>query len=99
AEAAPRLPQLDALRGLSALYVVVYHVMAMPDPHLPVPTWAVPAIAMGGSGVVLFFVMSAFSLCLTWPRHAASGAALRSFYLSRVFRIAPLLLALLAVMV
>ncbi|MET4729799.1 peptidoglycan/LPS O-acetylase OafA/YrhL [Lysobacter enzymogenes] len=99
AEAAPRLPQLDALRGLAALYVVVYHVMAMPDPHLPVPAWALPAIGMGGSGVVLFFVMSAFSLCLTWPRHAASGAALRSFYLSRVFRIAPLLLVLLAVMV
>ncbi|MBN7137668.1 hypothetical protein A7A76_23500 [Lysobacter enzymogenes] len=99
AEAAPRLPQLDALRGLAALYVVVYHVMAMPDPHLAAPAWAVPAIAMGGSGVVLFFVMSAFSLCLTWPRHAATGAALRSFYLSRVFRIAPLLLVLLAAMV
>lgn len=97
--AAPRLPQLDALRGLAALYVVVYHVMAMPQPTLAVPAWAQPAIAMGGSGVVLFFVMSAFSLCLTWPRHAATGAALRSFYLSRLFRIAPLLLALLAVMV
>ncbi|QQP95742.1 acyltransferase family protein [Lysobacter enzymogenes] len=98
-EAAPRLPQLDALRGLAALYVVVYHVMAMPQPLLAVPASALPAIAMGGSGVVLFFVMSAFSLCLTWPRHAASGAALSSFYLSRLFRIAPLLLALLAVMV
>jgi len=97
--AVPRLPQLDALRGLAALYVVVYHVMAMPDPHLSVPAWALPAIAMGGSGVVLFFVMSAFSLCLTWPRHAATGAAWRSFYLSRAFRIAPLLLALLAAMV
>lgn len=97
--AAPRLPQLDALRGLAALYVVVYHVMALPEPHLAVPAWAQPAIAMGGSGVVLFFVMSAFSLSLTWPRHAASGAALRSFYLSRLFRIAPLLLVLLAAMV
>lgn len=97
--AAPRLPQLDALRGLAALYVVVYHVMALPEPHLAVPAWAQPLIAMGGSGVVLFFVMSAFSLSLTWPRHAASGAALRSFYLSRLFRIAPLLLVLLAAMV
>ncbi|WP_408950866.1 hypothetical protein [Lysobacter sp. Hz 25] len=42
--------------------------------------------------------MSAFSLSLTRPRHAASGAALRSFYLNRWFRIAPLLLVLLAVM-
>lgn len=96
---APRLPQLDALRGLAALYVVLYHVMAMPAPHLAVPDAIAPFIAMGGSGVVLFFVMSAFSLSLTWPRHLATGAPLRSFYLSRLSRIAPLLLVLLAVMV
>ncbi|ALN65625.1 acyltransferase family protein [Lysobacter antibioticus] len=93
-----RLPQLDALRGLAALYVVIYHVMAMADPDLAVPAALLPFVGMGGTGVALFFVMSAFSLCLTWPRHAASGAALRSFYLSRWFRIAPLLLVLLAVM-
>lgn len=98
-EPATRLPQLDALRGLAALYVVLYHVMAMPAPHLAVPGAIAPFIAMGGSGVVLFFVMSAFSLSLTWPRHVATGAPLRSFYLSRLLRIAPLLLVLLAVMV
>ncbi|UJB18168.1 MULTISPECIES: acyltransferase family protein [Lysobacter] len=98
-QALPRLPQLDALRGLAALYVVLYHVMAMPDPDLQVPAAALPIVGMGGSGVVLFFVMSAFSLCMTWPRHVASGLPLRSFYLSRLFRIAPLLLVLLAVMV
>lgn len=95
-QAPPRLPQLDALRGWAALYVVLYHVMAMPDPDLAVPAALAPIVGMGGTGVVLFFVMSAFSLCLTWPRHAASGQPLRSFYLSRAFRIAPLLLALLA---
>ncbi len=93
-----RLPQLDALRGLAALYVVLYHVMAMPQPTLAVPEAIAPLVGMGGTGVVLFFVMSAFSLCLTWPRHAATGLGLRSFYLSRLFRIAPLLLALLALM-
>lgn len=98
-ELTQRLPQLDALRGIAALYVVIYHVMAMPDPDLSVPAWALPIVGMGGSGVVLFFVMSAFSLCLTWPRHAASGLPLRSFYLSRLARIAPLMLALLSVMI
>lgn len=95
----PRLPQLDALRGLAALYVVLYHVMVMPEPHLSVPGAVAPIVSMGGTGVVLFFVMSAFSLCLTWPRHAASGMPLSSFYLSRVARIAPLMLALLSLMV
>lgn len=99
ADPQPRLPQLDALRGIAALYVVIYHVMAMPDPDLAVPAWALPVVGMGGSGVALFFVMSAFSLCLTWPRHQASGLPLRSFYLSRLARIAPLILALLSVMV
>ncbi|WP_363798679.1 acyltransferase [Lysobacter firmicutimachus] len=98
-ELSPRLPQLDALRGLAALYVIVYHVMAMPEPDLAVPGAIAPAVGMGGSGVALFFVMSAFSLCLTWPRHAATGLPLRSFYLSRLARIAPLMLALLTLMV
>lgn len=99
AESPQRLPQLDALRGLAALYVIVYHVMAMPEPDLVLPGAIAPLVGMGGSGVALFFVMSAFSLCLTWPRHAASGLPLRSFYLSRLARIAPLMLALLTLMV
>lgn len=99
ADSQPRLAQLDALRGLAALYVVIYHVMAMPDPDLAVPAALLPIVGMGGSGVALFFVMSAFSLCLTWPRHAASGLPLRSFYLSRLARIAPLVLALLSIMI
>lgn len=95
----PRLPSLDALRGLAAAYVVVYHVMAMAEPDLAVPSSWLPIIGMGGTGVALFFVMSAFSLCLTWPRHGATGVPLTSFYVSRLFRVAPLLLVLLAVMV
>ncbi|MEH6421691.1 acyltransferase family protein [Pseudomonas sp. CGJS7] len=98
-ESQPRLPQLDAMRGLAALYVVIFHVMAMPEPDLAVPAAALPIVGMGGTGVALFFVMSAFSLCLTWPRHAESGMPLGSFYLSRLFRIAPLILVLLSVMV
>jgi peptidoglycan/LPS O-acetylase OafA/YrhL len=94
-----RVAPLDALRGLAATYVVVMHVAAMHEPDLTVPTALSPFVYFGGTGVVLFFVMSAFSLHLTWPGHAASGRALTSFWVSRLMRIAPLYLCLLAIMV
>lgn len=95
----PRVAVLDALRGLAALYVIAFHVSAMPEPHLAAPAWAAPIISKGGTGVALFFVISAFSLCFTWPRHEASGTPRRSFYISRFFRIAPLFFFLLALMI
>lgn len=94
-----RIASLDALRGLAAVFVVVFHVAAMREPDLAVPAAAAPWVSFGATGVVLFFVMSAFSLHLTWPRHVATGRPLASFWLSRLLRIAPLLLALLLAMV
>jgi peptidoglycan/LPS O-acetylase OafA/YrhL len=85
-----RLVFLDALRGLAALSVVLFHVMAMPTPALTPSPFLVPVLEAGATGVALFFVISAFSLCYTMPRHAATGQSLRSFYLHRFFRIAPL---------
>ncbi|ATS38136.1 MULTISPECIES: acyltransferase family protein [Xanthomonas] len=85
-----RLVFLDALRGLAALYVVLFHVMAMPAPAISPGPWLAPVLTAGGSGVALFFVISAFSLCYTMPRHAATGRPMLSFYLHRLFRIAPL---------
>ena len=94
-----RLEFLDALRGLAALYVVVFHMLAMPDPHLPAPSALAGIAGFGGSGVALFFLMSAFSLCYTMPRHLASEVGVASFYLHRIFRIAPLLFFWLVLMV
>jgi peptidoglycan/LPS O-acetylase OafA/YrhL len=91
-----RLAFLDSLRGLAAVYVVLFHVLSMPAPVLSAGSWLTPAISMGGSGVGLFFVISAFSLFYTMPRHQASGMPLRSFYIHRFFRIAPLFFVLLA---
>lgn len=93
-----RVAALDALRGLASAFVVVLHVAAMREPDLPLPPTVAPLVYFGGTGVVLFFVMSAFSLHLTWPRHAAGARPLVSFWLSRFLRIAPLLLVLLAAM-
>ncbi|PSD47893.1 acyltransferase [Stenotrophomonas maltophilia] len=90
-----RLQFLDALRGLAAVYVVLYHVQSMPASALPVAATWLPAVYMGATGVALFFVISAFSLCYTMPRHQASGRPLLSFYLHRFLRIAPLFYVLL----
>lgn len=91
-----RLAFLDAMRGLAAVYVVLFHVMAMPSPALATGPVMGAVLAMGGTGVALFFVISAFSLAYTMPRHARTATPLLSFYLHRLFRIAPLFLLLLA---
>ena len=90
-----RLAYLDALRGFAALYVVIYHLSLVPKPSPQVPDWMAIFVGFGGSGVILFFVISGFSMCLTWVRHEATGAPFRSFYISRLFRIAPLFYLLL----
>ena len=88
-----RLDFLDALRGLAAAYVVVYHMILLPDPHLATPEWASKVAHAGGSGVMLFFVISAFSLYYTMPLRLKDSHPNLSFYLHRFFRIAPLFYA------
>lgn len=85
-----RLAYLDALRGLAALYVVVHHVRLMPNPHLPIPDILKPVVGFGGSGVTLFFIISGFSMCLSWQRHSMMNSPATSFYANRLARIAPL---------
>lgn len=85
-----RLEFLDALRGLAALYVVVYHLMLLPQPHLVAPRWAEKFAMNGGTGVTLFFIVSAFSLYFTMPLRLRESNPTLAFYLHRFFRIAPL---------
>lgn len=68
----PRLAYLDALLGFAVLFLVVHYVRLMPKPPLPVPDWLEALVAFGGSGVTLFFIISGFSMCLSWKRHAAT---------------------------
>jgi peptidoglycan/LPS O-acetylase OafA/YrhL len=85
-----RLEFLDALRGIAATYVVLYHLANIPSPHLAVPVWAERVVGAGGTGVTLFFVVSAFSLFYTMPLRRRDQSPTRSFYVHRFFRIAPL---------
>jgi len=74
---------IDALRGYAVLAVVATHVQDL-TPDLP---FVVKRLAdFGSMGVLLFFVVSAFTLSASWTRRNDGAVA---FYIRRLFRIAP----------
>jgi peptidoglycan/LPS O-acetylase OafA/YrhL len=82
-----RLEFLDALRGIAAAWVALFHIYLQLAKIFPSPQWAW-ILSFGGIGVMLFFVVSAFSLCYTMRLYTDKSAA--AFYTRRFFRIAPL---------
>ena len=80
----PRMIQLDGLRAVAALCVVVEHTLPINGER-----WAV---SPGKAGVYLFFVLSGFLITniLLDRRGAPLLATLRSFYTRRFLRIFPL---------
>jgi peptidoglycan/LPS O-acetylase OafA/YrhL len=87
-----RVTGLDGIRGLAALYVVVYHIFLRAWPGYPrashAPFWAI-GLSYGRAGVAVFIVLSGFSLGL---RPARSGWRLNSvatYAHQRAWRILP----------
>ncbi|MGB5219016.1 MAG: acyltransferase [Smithella sp.] len=86
-----RLDFLDALRCFAIIYVVISHLVLIPQPNLLIPEWIAPFLINGGdAGVSLFFVLSAFSLCYSMDKRAGESTPISNFYIRRFFRIAPL---------
>lgn len=94
-----RLQSIDALRGVAALGVVLYHAVwqtanATPD---NVFRWPVKLIqflsSFGYIGVFLFFVISGFCIHLQWAKARASGKPRQidfaSFWKRRIRRLYP----------
>lgn len=90
----PFMPQLDGLRALAALAVVLHHTLWR-DP-LDWRARAREALALGETGVRLFFVLSGFlitGILLRARRDSGDrgrGHVLRAFYARRFLRIFPL---------
>jgi peptidoglycan/LPS O-acetylase OafA/YrhL len=90
-----RLSGLDGLRGLAALYVVFHHIFERTFPGYPVdraPWWAGWFI-YGRFAVVVFIVLSGFSLALSPARHGWRLDGVYRFAGRRARRILPAYLA------
>ena len=88
---ASRIAELDGLRGIAILSVVLLHYFYNPDPRLTGPIhWISRLFALGWSGVDLFFVLSGFLIGGILMDHRDSPSYFRTFYLRRAFRILPI---------
>lgn len=96
-----RVPQLDGLRGLAILLVLIWHYVACQmDPKwgsLGLETFGFRVadtlhalISMTWSGVDLFFVLSGFLLGGILMDHKTSPSFFMTFYVRRVCRLFPL---------
>jgi peptidoglycan/LPS O-acetylase OafA/YrhL len=87
-----RVAGLDGIRGLAALYVVVYHIFLRAWPGYPgaahAPFWAV-WLSYGRGAVALFIVLSGFSLGLGPARAGWRLASTAAYARRRAWRILP----------
>ncbi|MET9087859.1 acyltransferase [Streptomyces sp. NPDC004237] len=95
AEGAARVPRqvagLDGLRGLAALYVVLFHCWLYTFPGYPdssAPFW-LDGLMFGRLAVVFFLVLSGFSLAISPARHGWRLTGVGEFLRRRAWRILP----------
>ena len=86
------LPELDGLRGLAILWVVLYHC----HPRLE-GTWLYTAAIWGWSGVILFFILSGFLITSNLLTTRDKPRYYHNFHARRALRIWPVYVLLLVV--
>ncbi|MFI7295237.1 acyltransferase family protein [Streptomyces sp. NPDC050121] len=82
---------LDGLRGLAALYVVLFHCWLYTFPGYPdssAPPW-LDGLMFGRLAVVFFLVLSGFSLAISPARHGWRSGGVVQFLRRRAWRILP----------
>jgi peptidoglycan/LPS O-acetylase OafA/YrhL len=93
-----KLDYIDALRGLACLSILVYHLSSrLYSAGVDIPTSLEPFIRFTYYGVPLFFIVSSFTLYLSLDKKRSEKKRFTKFYLRRLFRIAPLFYAVLAI--
>lgn len=80
------ISQLDGLRGLAILLVLIYHLAA----DIPFNIILIAPVYFGWSGVDLFFVLSGFLITRILMRTRENPDYFRTFYIRRALRIFPL---------
>lgn len=73
----PRVKELDSIRGLAALAIVIHHLYWIP-------------ISVLGTAIDLFFVLSGYLITTILLDHPPSGGFLVAFYARRALRIWPI---------
>src|SRR5208337_4752254 len=92
ASSSKRIPELDGLRGLAILLVILCHYFSG-DQSAGFGFFAhyfLRALAFGWSGVDLFFVLSGFLIGGILLESRNSPSYFRTFYLRRIHRIVPI---------
>lgn len=84
-----KLAYIDALRGIAILAVIIVNTSSYG--YNEYPAFFEAFVSQGERGVQLFFVVSAFTLFLSYQyRLKQGGAIVQNFFIRRFFRIAPL---------
>ena len=82
-----KLQYIDCLRAIAIIMVIITHAdMSIQG----LSSWTLHFTDFGQMGVQLFFIVSAFTLCLTLDKRTSEPKSLQKFYIRRYFRIAPL---------
>lgn len=87
-----RIPELDGVRGMAILLVILYHYVAVPIPADASPGFLFvrQLFSNGWSGVDLFFVLSGFLITGILIDHREAENYFAVFYTRRISRIFPL---------
>jgi len=86
-----RFQYLDSLRGIAIILVLLAHTGMQGVNKLPDWFLRITSVDLGPRGVQLFFVVSAYTLCLSYSQRKNNEKfPINNFYLRRFFRIAPL---------
>lgn len=83
---------LDSMRGIAILLVVLGHVgnMIGEQAYPYFPSFLQEFIYNGHLGVQMFFVVSAFTLMMSYENRRGETQATKKFFIRRFFRIAPM---------